>query len=271
MRKIFIPLFALVFFSVNLVGQTPRDIKTEAIPVYMFQATYAFHFPALDNKSLYGISNNIGGSFVFKSENNLLLTFNANYIFGPKVKSDRPGYDDRIGILGEGITTNDGEITGSSGSFASLAFNQRGFHAQGEVGYLFPLGPNPNSGLFVQAGLGYLVNRIRIDFETNLYNTPFVVYEDYQYGYDRMRGGLAGHFETGYLYVGETRVLNFSVSLEVTYARTRELRDYDFRVFDGVPVGFTDPNKRYNDMYYGIRVCWNIPTYQRQPDEYYYN
>jgi hypothetical protein len=42
-------------------------------------------------------------------------------------------------------------------------------------------------------------------------------------------------------------------------------------VFDGVPVGYTDPHKRYNDFYYGIRVTWNIPTYQRQPDNYYYN
>ena len=37
------------------------------------------------------------------------------------------------------------------------------------------------------------------------------------------------------------------------------------------PVGYTDPHKRYNDLYYGIRVSWNIPTYQRQPAEFYYN
>ena len=41
-------------------------------------------------------------------------------------------------------------------------------------------------------------------------------------------------------------------------------------LFDGVPVGYTDPHKRYNDLYFGIRVTWNIPTYQRQPDNYYY-
>ena len=97
-----------------------------------------------------------------------------------------------------------------------------------------------------------------------------VVNGDYQYGYDRMRGGPAFHLETGYLYLSDNRLLNLSVALEVTYARTRDLRDYDFRVFDGVPVGYTDPHKRYNDLYYGIRVTWNIPTYQRQPDNYYY-
>ena len=99
--------------------------------------------------------------------------------------------------------------------------------------------------------------------------------DDYQYGYDRMRGGLALHGETGYLLMSNSKIFNFSVSLEVTYARTRNLRDYDFRVFydeNGEPqiMGYTDKNKRFNDFYYGIRLSWMIPTYQRQPEEYYY-
>ena len=35
-------------------------------------------------------------------------------------------------------------------------------------------------------------------------------------------------------------------------------------------MGYTDKNKRFNDFYYGIRLSWLIPTYQRQPEEYYY-
>ena len=103
------------------------------------------------------------------------------------------------------------------------------------------------------------------------------MYGDYEYGYDRMRGGPAGHLEAGYLFLSDTRLLNFSVSLEVTYALSKDLREYDFRVFTNPetghmePVGYTDPHKRYNDLYYGIRVSWNIPTYQRQPAEFYYN
>jgi hypothetical protein len=142
---------------------------------------------------------------------------------------------------------------------------------------LFPLGPNPNSGFFVQAGLGYLRSRIRVDYPVTMLNNPYQVDGDYKYGYDRMRGGPALHLEVGYLLLSDTRLLNASVSFEVNYARTRDLRDYDFRVFTNSetgamePVGPTDPHKRYNDLYYGIRVTWNIPTYQRQPEEYYYN
>ena len=108
-------------------------------------------------------------------------------------------------------------------------------------------------------------------------NPPYQVDGDYRFGYDRMRGGPALHLESGYLLLHDTRLLNLSVALEVTYALTRDLRDYDFRVFTNPetglqePVGYTDPHKRYNDLYYGVRVTWSIPTYQRQPQEYYYD
>ena len=278
MRKLFIPLI-LLGLSLNLFAQDEaKDIKRDAIPVAMFQVTYAAQLPAFDTRVNYGFTNTIGGSFIYKTESNWLFTANGNYIFGPKVKGDPNGnMPDRVYIFGEGITTNDGEITGGSGSYTNLALYQRGFHFQGEIGKLFPFKPNPNSGFFVQLGAGYLRNRIRVDYQTEMYNTPYQVTDDYQYGYDRMRGGFACHGEAGYLILSDSRIFNFSVSLEVTYARTRDLRDYDFRVFTnpetGVmePVGRTDPQKRYNDFYYGIRLSWNIPTYQRQPENYYYD
>ena len=66
MRK-FIPLLLLLGISLSSFAQMPKDIMKEPIPVTMFQATYAFHIPGLDTKKLYGISHNIGGSFVYKT------------------------------------------------------------------------------------------------------------------------------------------------------------------------------------------------------------
>ena len=281
MRRIILPLLLLFGMAANMMAQTPKDIMKEPIPVAMFQVTYAFQLPAFDTRELYGITHNVGGGFAYKTESNWLCGANVNFIVGDKVKGDR------IDIFGEGITTADGEIIGGAGSVALLDINQRGFLIQAEMGKLFPMGPNPNSGFFVQGGLGYLRNRIRVDFQQTLLNPPYQVEGDYQYGYDRMRGGPALHFETGYLYLSDSRMLNFSVALEVTYARTRDLRDYDFRVFTnpetGVmePVGTTNPNDpsykpdyhkpQYNDFYYGIRFTWSIPTYERKPDDYYYD
>lgn len=267
-RTILFFIFWLVA-SAGFAQMTPRNISTEVIPTTMFQVTYAAQLPGLDTKTDYGFTNTIGGSVIYKTGNNLLLTANGNFIFGNQLKGSR------VDIFGEGITTTGGEIIGGGGLFSALAIYQRGFHFQAEIGKLFQFKPNPNSGFFLQGGIGYLRNRIRVDYQVEAMDTPYQVDEDYQYGYDRMRGGIAFHAETGYLVMGNSRVVNFSISLEVTYARTRHLRDYDFRVFydeNGEPVimGYTDKNKRFNDLYYGIRLSWMIPTYQRQPDAYYY-
>lgn len=269
MRKTTLLLFFVLATMSTLVAQTPRNLNKEAIPVTMFQVTYAAQFPGLDTKNDFGFTNTLGGSVIYKSEGNWLFTANGNFVFGDRVKGSR------IDLLGESITTVYGEVIGGGGLPTSLAFFQRGFHFQAEVGKLFALAPNPNSGIFVQAGLGYLRNRIRIDYMIEAQNTPYQLIDDYQYGYDRMRGGVALHGEAGYLIMSNTRVYNLSVSLEVTYARTKPLRDYDFRVYydeNGEPhiMGYNPKNQRFNDLYYGIRVSWMIPAYQRQPDAYYY-
>ncbi|MCR5013903.1 MAG: hypothetical protein K6A28_03900 [Bacteroidales bacterium] len=270
MKKALVILICV--FALSLCGfsqQTPRNLADEVIPTTLFQVTYGAQFTGMDTKASFGFTNTIGGSVIYKTKNNLLLTANGNFIFGNQLKGDR------IDIFGEGITTTTGEIIGGGGLFTALALFQRGLHFQAEVGKLFSFKPNPNSGFFIQGGVGYLRNRIRVEYQVEAMNPPYQLDEDYQYGYDQMRGGFALHGEAGYLILSNSRVLNFSVSLEVTYARTRHLRDYDFRVFydeSGEPyvMGYNDKSKRFNDLYYGIRLSWMIPTYQRQPDAYYY-
>ena len=269
MRKTTLTILFVLATMTTIVAQTPRNLNKESIPVTMFQVTYAALFPGMDTKTDYGFTNNVGGSVIYKSEGNWLFTANGNFVFGDKVKGSR------IDLLGESITTVNGEVIGGGGLPAALAFFQRGFHFQAEVGKLFPIAPNPNSGIFVQAGVGYLRNRIRIDYMIEAQDTPYQLIDDYKYGYDRMRGGMALHGEAGYMILSNARVYNFALSLEVTYARTQPLRDYDFRVFydeEGEPhiMGYNDKSKRFNDLYYGIRLSWMIPTYQRQPDAYYY-
>lgn len=270
MKKTFLSLLLILLSVQVLFGQKPRDIRKEPVATTLFQFTYAAQLPAMDTKADYGFTNTVGGSVIYKSEGNWLFTANGNFIFGNQLKRSR------LEILGEGITTVEGEVTGGGGLPTALAFFQRGLHFQVEAGKLIPFKPNPNSGFFVQCGVGYLRNRIRIDFQREAANDPMVLMNDYQYGYDQMRGGVALHAEAGYLLMSNSKIYNLTVSLEATYARTRHLRDYDFRVFfdeNGEPqvMGYNDKSKRFNDFYYGIRVSWMFPTYQRQPEAYYYN
>lgn len=267
MRRLFITIAIVAALCGNVFAQ--KNVDQESINMFMFQATYAFQLPALDTRDIYGFNHTIGPSVIYKTSSNWLFTGNANFIVGSKVKGDRTD------ILGEGITTPAGEIIGGGGLFVELATYERGIHCQAEVGKLFPIWPNPNSGIFVQLGLGYLENRIRIDFQQEIYNTPYQVNEDYAYGYDRKRGGFALHAEAGYIFFSNSNLLNFSLSIEATYARTRDQREYDFRVFydeNGAPQPMGYTNKQgYNDFYFGIRAGWIIPVYKRMPQSYYYN
>lgn len=138
MRKTVFTL-VLALAAVSTFAQTPRNIAKEAIPVSMFQVTYAAQFPALDTKSDYGFTNTIGGSFIHKTQGNWLFTGNGNFIFGNKIKGSR------IDLLGESITTLYGEVIGGGGIPTSLAFFQRGLHFQRRSESYFLWRPTPTA------------------------------------------------------------------------------------------------------------------------------
>ncbi len=232
------------------------DIKTEKISTWMFQATYAYQIPGQDTKVLFDNNNSIGGSMFFKTKHNWLFSINGNFISGNKVNISREE------LFGD-ILDNSGEIITGDGIYGSYALFERGAHFQARVGKVFPvLSPNPNCGFFVQGGIGYLFNRIKCEFGSYA-SPPPALAGDYLYGYDRMRGGFAWSGEIGYLFLSNTRVFNFSLSLEFTQAYTKSLRQWDFNLMG-------KDNKSYIDQYVGIRAAIYIPTYKRKPAEYYY-
>ena len=251
-RLIFILLAIIPFIT---YGQ--YDIKKEAIPTWMFQVTYAYQIPGQDTKTLFGNNHSIGGSVIFKTKSNWLFSVNGNFISGNEVNISRQD------LFGE-ILDNNGEIITGDGIFGSYALFERGAHFQAKVGKIFPvLSPNPNCGFFIQGGLGYLFNRVRCEFDSYA-SPPPAMAGDYLCGYDRQRGGFAWSGEIGYLFMSNTRVLNFSISLEFIQAYTHSLREWDFKMMG-------KDNKSYIDQYIGIRGAIYIPTYRRKPADYYYN
>jgi len=249
-------LILTILILTPIVMKAQQDIKNDTIQTFLFQATYAYQFPGRDTKTLYKNNNSIGGSFIYKSKSNWMFSFNGNFISGNEVNISREE------LFGD-ILDNNGEIITGDGIYGSYALFQRGAHFQVKVGKIFPiLSPNPNCGFFVQGGLGYLFNRIRTEFGSYA-SPPPALAGDYPYGYDRMRGGFAWSGEIGYLFLSNTRVFNFSLSLEFTQAYTKPLREWDFNLM------YKDTNS-YVDQYVGIRAAIYIPTYRRTPAEYYY-
>lgn len=250
-KNIFLLTLAVLAGFAQLQAQ--KRVSDTTISVVMFHATYAYQAPGGDLTTYFGNNSTIGGGVSYKTDKNWMFGAFGHFIFGDQVKN-------RTEILSL-ISTSDGEVIDGNGLYTSLAFFERGFHLQLKAGKLFSvLAPNPNSGFFVQAGLGYLMHRIRI--ETQFGTAPQLM-DDYALGYDRMRGGPAFTGEVGYLLMSNARALNFSVSLEFTQASTKGLRDYDF-------VLMGKDTQTYTDQYFGIRVSWMIPTYKRAPQAYYY-
>ena len=252
----------LRFFTLSLLIILPfivdaqKDIKKECVPTTMFSATYSYQFPGADTKDLYKNNSTIGASVIYKTNRNWLWTANANFNFGEEIRASR---EEILGIILDGS----GNLITGDGIWGSYAMFERGWHLQGKVGKIINVcAPNPNCGFFFNVGAGYLLNRIRIEFSSYA-STPPNLADDYRYGYDRMRGGFAHSGEFGYMYMSNSRILNFSLSFEFTEAFTKSLREWDFNLM-GPDL------KSYVDRYYGIRLSIYIPTYKRMPSEYYY-
>ena len=246
---------ALLFIGVLLsfYSKAQQNVKDSTVAAFIPNLTYAFQFPGGDVADRYGVNSTVGGGMFYKTRSNLLFSLDFNYIFGSDIKNA-----DTILWM---VETADGHIIDGNGVYAQYALWERGYSINFRVGKIIRvLNPNPNSGILVMGGLGYLVHRMKID---NQYRTAPQISGDYAKGYDRLTGGLNLNEFVGYYYMGKRRVLNFFGGFEFYQAFTRSRRDY---IFDQMKK---DTNK-YVDLFFGIKVGWMIPIYDRAPDKYYY-
>ena len=229
----------------------PNDTTVSAI---IPNIAYSFQFPGGDVAERYGNNSTIGGGLFYKSKTNFLISADFNFIFGSDIKNA-----DSILSM---VETESGHIIDGNGTYALYALYERGYSINFRVGKIFKaLRVNPNSGLMIMVGAGYLTHRLKID---NQNNTAPQISGDYAKGYDRLNGGLNLNQFIGYFYMGKSRVLNFYGGFEFYQAFTKSRRDY---VFDQMKK---DTNN-YLDLFFGIKVAWMIPLYKQAPDQYYYH
>jgi hypothetical protein len=244
---------ALLFSALSfgpLYGQV--NVKDSSITTAILYATYSYQFPKGDLADRFGSNSSIGGGILLKTKGNWLLGGEGNYLFGGTVRNQ-----DSMLVL---ISNPEGQIIDANGMYADVVLYERGYSIYGYFGKLIPvLSPNPNSGFTVTAGLGYMQNKIRIN---NPNNTAPQLQGDYKKGYDKLNGGFALTGSLGYVYLSNSRLLNFSLNFEFIQAWTKRKRDYNF------DLKGPDPNS-YSSQFYGIKACWFIPLYKRKPNDYY--
>jgi len=245
-------LLLLFFLLMAYSGISQVSLKDSSIFTTIIYATYSYQFPGGDLAKLYGSNSSIGGGLMFKTKSNWLIGAEGNFLFGGSVNNGDS--------LLKNISTPDGFIIDANGYYANIIYYERGYSIYFKLGKIIPvLTPNPNSGITIMAGGGYLQNKIRIN---NPGNTAYQILGDYKKGYDRLNSGFAVNGSLGYTYFSNNRLVNFYAGFEFIQSWTKNKREY-----------FFDTGKRenisYSSQFYGIKVLWIIPLYKRTPKQYY--
>lgn len=247
-------LFALLAAMVLLapVAQAQKSIRDSTIAMTVVSLGYAYQIPGGDMAMRFGANSNINLHAARKFSSNYLLGVEGGFIFGDKVRE--PG-------LLRNMITREGQIVDQEGRMADVLLYQRGWSAMVVGGKIIPVaGPNPNSGLMLKVGLGYLRHKIRIQTQEN--EVP-QIQGDYLEGYDRLSAGPLAMVYVGYQNFANRGRINFHVGWEMMAAFTEPLRAFNF------DIQRADSGTRF-DALNGLRAGWSLPIYKKRDDRYHF-
>lgn len=245
-RTLILLLLIIVFKS---EAQLP---KTTANRIFNFQFLYNYHIPSADLKDRFGNFSAVGFGGHYKTRTNWTASLEGNFLFGSEIKE--------LNMFNNLVTTG-GFIASSGGSPGNYSVAMRGASFFISGGKLFPLNKrNPNSGLLMNLGVGYLQHKIYINSKES--NIPQFD-ENYIGGYDRFTNGIAFREFLGYGFHSQNRLINFYVGIELMQGFTKNRRgyNYDQMAYD---------KKDRDDRTWSLRFGWLIPMYlnTREEDDY---
>lgn len=241
-------LLQLVLLHAAARAQELKSIHQAAIPLVSVQVGYAHQWPGGDLALRFRDNSNLGLAVWRKGESNWLIGVEGSFLFGNKVVEP--------GILGN-VINSAGQVVDQDGIMADVFLLQRGWTVFGAAGKLLPvIGPNPNSGLVLKAGVGYMRHKVRVQTQKNV--VPQLE-DDYLEGYDRLTAGPAALGYLGYQHFGKRRFVNYHIGAEVMAGFTQPLRAFNFDTEQA------DSGDRF-DLLTGIRAGLSLPIY-RKPDE----
>jgi hypothetical protein len=227
-----------------------QSVKDSCFRILMVGVHFSGQLPKYDLEKRFGPNLSAGGSFTWKTKHNLLFSVEGSYFFGTNVRED----------VVSSIRNDRGQITDNEGYPADLRLTERGWNIYANIGYMISkLGHNPNSGVFVTAGGGWMQHKVNL-YDAN--KKVAAVNGDLKKGYDRLSGGLGLSQFIGYKYISNNRLANFYFGFEFYEGFTQSLRGSNY------DTGLEDTQKRF-DMLVGFRFGWLLPLYKRTKDFYY--
>jgi hypothetical protein len=246
-------LIACLFSGLIAFGQ--RNVADSAIATPWVSVHYGINGTAGDLAERHGIFSHVGMFAGYKTKRNWIFGADGSYMFGNQVKA--------TGLF-DHLVDSKGNITDQNGDIAIVQVLSRGFHANANVGKIFPvISPNENSGIYLNLGVGYVMHKFRI--ETQDHVVPQLELE-YKKGYDRLTTGLNTQQLLGYAFMANQGFVNLYGGFYCQQGFTYNRRTVNFDQPD-TPVS-TDMRL---DIQYGFKLAWLIPIYKRKPKDYYFN
>ncbi len=240
----------LIFLCLsNLKAQ--QSIKSTPINASLISVAYVYHQPLEDWATRWGNHSSLAFNYDFKLKQGLVLGAGYQFMFGAKLQEENP----------LSLVHLEGNLVSNEGLYKVMQTQLRGHNFEGRVGYLFKAKkPNPNSGLLVQLGAGYMFHKILHYYEGE---PPRQISGDYLLGYDRGSNGLSLSQRVSYLHLDSRRWLNYSIGLEAIQGFTKFARGYDFASKSTLDI-------RRNDFMVGIRLAWFLPIYQETAENIFF-
>ncbi|MDX9750227.1 MAG: hypothetical protein RBT71_04015 [Flavobacteriales bacterium] len=246
-----VPLLVLAALLTGGPSYAQGDIRDTAIALVAISPSYAYQVPGGALADRFGANSHIGLSAYRKFRSNYFIGAEGGFLFGNKVHE--PG-------LLRHVVNSMGQIVDKDGVMADVQVLQRGYAIMGIAGKIMPVaGPNPNSGIMLKLGAGYLRHKIRIQTQENVVPN---LEGDYLEGYDRLCAGPVGLFFVGYQHFGNRRRVNFFGGFEIMLGSTAPLRAFNF------DTGRAETGRRL-DMLSALRAGWTVPIHKRYDDRFH--
>lgn len=246
-------LLLMLILVLHFGASGQRNIQDSVITSPHFGISYAYQMPHGDMEERFGNNSSVGLNFSIKDKRNWYYGLEGTFMFGRNVKE--PG-------LLSNLLTDNSEVIDNDGGLSQIVIQERGWSLSLSGGRLFNVfGPNPNSGILVKAGVGFIQHKIRLEHQENRITQ---LEGEFLKGYDRLTNGLLISEFVGYYHMSNRRIINFFVGIEAMQGFTEGRRDFNF------DTQTTNEGARMDGLL-GFRAGWVINIYQREPQEFYFD
>ena len=247
----YIPSLFFICFLNSLSAQI--NLGDSSVSAKIINIDLGVGLPLADLADRFGPHATVGGGFQFKTDKNWLYGINGTFIYGSVVKED---------TIFNNLKNEAGYIIGIDGLQYDPILWESGFDIKFQAGKITNiLSVNPNSGVTILGGIGFLQHNIWIYIDEAA--VPQLT-KEYKKGYDRMSNGIMFNQYIGYYLFSNKYFVNFRAGIEVQEAITKNRRSINY------DTQLVDDATRF-DMMVNFKISWNLPLFEKPKRKFYSN